>query len=205
MELPRFWRLLTIRFVEGRICCADAVRTLFNSTMVSFNMTGSVVREVTELMDEAEDILTGVRLLGELSARSMARLTSYGERCSTRILSARLNQIGVPAYAFDSWDVGMLTTSEYDNAKPLPEASSAIKKAFDRIDPSVVAVVTGDIGHEKNHHITDLGARGIEVTSTALADALGIEEIQVWGIANSGKKVKDSISFVNQGHPSIRQ
>jgi aspartate kinase len=145
-----------------------------------YNMTGSVVKEVNELLDELEDILTGIRLLGELSPRSIDRLASFGERFSARLLSARLNQIGVPAYAFDAWDIGMFTTTEFGHARPLPEAQDAIRKAFDRIDPSVVAVVPGGNGHEQEHHITTLGREGIHLTAKTIASALKIKDIHGW-------------------------
>ena len=92
-------------------------------------------------------MLNGVRLIQELSPKSLDQLVSYGERCSVRIMAARLNQIGVPAQAFDAWDVGVFTDDTYGDAKLLPSTIASIKDKFDgRVDPNVVAVVTGFIG-----------------------------------------------------------
>lgn len=58
---------------------------------------------------KCESLLNGVRLLQELSPKSLDQLVSYGERCSVRIMAARLNQLGVPAAAYDAWEVGIHT------------------------------------------------------------------------------------------------
>ena len=165
--------------LEGRVN-VDAIRTLHVSAMEHFEMNKNVVGEVTALLDECEDMLNGVRLIQELSPKSLDQLVSYGERCSVRIVAARLNQLGVPAQAFDAWDVGVLTDSAFGDATLLPESENAIRVAFDRLDPNLVAVVTGFIGHCPNKRITTLGRGGSDLTATALGAALGLDEIQVW-------------------------
>lgn len=134
-----------------------------------------------KLLNECEDMLNGVRLIQELSPKSLDQLVSYGERCSVRIMAARLNQLGVPAQAFDAWEVGVVTDDTYGDAKLLPNAIENIKEKFgQRIDPNVVAVVTGFIGHDPKGKITTLGRGGSDLTATAIGAALQVDEIQVW-------------------------
>jgi aspartate kinase len=64
-----------------------------------------------------------------------------------RIVAARLNQIGVPAQAFDAWDVGVFTDDNFGDAKLLLTAIDSIRERFERrVNPDVVVVVTGFIG-----------------------------------------------------------
>lgn len=166
--------------LEGRVN-VDAIRTLHTGVLKEFAMNANVVKEVTLLLDECEDMLNGVRLIQELSPKSLDQLVSYGERCSVRIVAARLNQIGVPAQAFDAWDVGICTDSEFGDAKLLlPASTEAIRAAFERVDAAVVAVVTGFIGHDPKKRVTTLGRGGSDLTATALGAALRVDEIQVW-------------------------
>lgn len=158
----------------------DAIRTLHTATMQHFAMSDNVKSEVTALLNECEDMLNGVRLIQELSPKSLDQLVSYGERCSVRIVAARLNQLGVPALALDAWDAGISTDSEFGDAKLLPESHGMIRRAFDRMDPNIVAVVTGFIGHDGKKRITTLGRGGSDLTATALGAALGVDEIHVW-------------------------
>lgn len=187
--------------LEGRVC-VDAIRTLHMSTMAHFDFPENTVREVTELLKECEDMLNGVRMIQELSPKSLDQLVSYGERCSVRIMAARLNQIGVPAQAFDAWDAGILTNGEFGDAKLLPESEEAIRKAFGRLDPNVVAVVTGFIGQEPKGRITTLGRGGSDLTATAIGAALGVDEIQVWkdvdGILSSDPRLVPNAIPVSQ-------
>lgn len=165
--------------LEGRVNI-DAIRTLHKATMEHFDFPKNTIDEVNHLLDECEDMLNGVRLIQELSPKSLDQLVSYGERCSVRIMAARLNQIGVPAQAFDAWDVGIMTDSRFGDAKLLPTSEDAIRTAFGKIDPSIVAVVTGFIGHDPKGKITTLGRGGSDLTATQLGASLGIDEIQVW-------------------------
>ena len=149
--------------------------------MDEFDLPQHVRDEVTSLLDECEDMLRGVSLLQELSPKSLDQLVSYGERCSVRIVAARLNQIGVPAQAVDSWEVGIQTDSNFGDAKLLPGYAEKVKSAFaNKIDPNVVAVVTGFIGKDPKGRITTLGRGGSDLTATAIGAACGLDEVQVW-------------------------
>jgi len=163
---------------DGRVCI-DAIRTLHLDTMDEFQISDNTRQEVTDLLTELENMLNGVRLLQELSPKSLDQLVSYGERCSVRIMAARLTQIGVPAQAFDAWEVGIMTDSEFGDAKLLPESDGLVRRAFDGLNPNVVAVVTGFIGHDPNGKITTLGRGGSDLTATQIGASLGCE-IQCW-------------------------
>jgi len=166
--------------MEGRVDLS-ALRTLHLGTCKAFDLPERTVQDVQRLLDECEDMLNGVRLIQELSPKSLDQLVSYGERCSVRIVAARLNQLGVPAQAFDAWDVGVFTDDNYGDAKLLPNAIESIRERFNaRIDPNVVAVVTGFIGHDPKGKITTLGRGGSDLTATAIGAALNVDEIQVW-------------------------
>jgi hypothetical protein len=66
---------------------------------------------------------------------------SFGERMSVRIMAARLNQIGVPAQFFESWTLGLRTTSEFGRAEVLPGSYEAIKSTIKKLDDSMCVAV----------------------------------------------------------------
>lgn len=184
--------------LEGRVNI-DAIRTLHMAACDEFDLGENTRNEVEELLEECNSMLHGVRLLQELSPKTLDQLVSYGERCSVRIMAARLNQIGVPAQAFDSWEVGVHTDSNFGDAALLPSTEDSIAEVFNnRIDPSIVAVVTGFIGHDPNGKITTLGRGGSDLTATAIGAACHLHEIQVWkdvdGILSSDPRlVKEAV------------
>jgi aspartate kinase len=196
---PLIWFSLSSS-TEGSVNI-DAIRTLHTTTITEFNMPKHTSDEINALLGECEDMLNGVRLIQELSPKSLDQLVSYGERCSVRIVAARLNQIGVPAQAFDAWDMGILTNSNFGDAQLLLEHEDAVRKAFKRLDPNIVAVVTGFIGHDPNGKITTLGRGGSDLTATALGAAIRLDEIQVWkdvdGILSSDPRLVPNAIPVN--------
>jgi aspartate kinase len=188
--------------LEGRVC-VDAIRTLHTATMDQFDFPTTTRDQVDSLLQECEQMLNGVRLIQELSPKSLDQLVSYGERCSVRIMAARLNQIGVPAQAFDAWDVGILTDSRFGDATLVPGYEQKVQSAFDRIDPNVVAVVTGFIGQDANGKITTLGRGGSDLTATAIGSSIvDMDEIQVWkdvdGILSSDPRLVPNAIPVSQ-------
>jgi aspartate kinase len=116
-------------------------------------------------------------------------------------MAARLNQIGVPAKAYDAWEVGILTDSNFGDAKLLPESDGLVRRAFATLDPNVVAVVTGFIGHNKDGKITTLGRGGSDLTATQLGAALELDEIQCWkdvdGILSTDPRLVEAAIPVN--------
>jgi aspartate kinase len=89
--------------------------------------TDNTRMDVNALLTECEQMLTGIRMIQELSPKSLDQLVSYGERWSVRLIAARLNQLGVPAQAFDAWDVGIQTDSQFGDAKLLDTYESAVQ------------------------------------------------------------------------------
>lgn len=114
----------------------DSIRTLHQNTVSSLELPQSTMDTLNVLLNELERLLEGVingclnvslinrnsyilgiKYIGELTPRTRDTLVSYGERMSVRIISAYLNKIGVPAQSFDSWTIGMKTTSDFGNAE----------------------------------------------------------------------------------------
>jgi aspartate kinase len=153
-----------------------AVRTLYESTLREFHLQGTHTEtEVTQILDDCQRLLQGIALLEELSPCSLDHLVSTGERCAVRIVAARLNQIGVPAEAYDAWQVGMFTDDHHQNAGLVRNYKENIGKAFQRIDANVVAVVTGFLGMDRTTgKITTLGRGGSDLTATAIGAGLNV-------------------------------
>jgi aspartate kinase len=95
----------------------DSLRTMHLSCAQALGIGSSSYDSLAELIDELEKLLEGVKYIGELTPRTLDALVSFGERMSVRIVAANLNKLGVPAQFFDSWALGMATTSDFGNAE----------------------------------------------------------------------------------------
>ncbi len=166
--------------LRGTVSTA-ALRKRHGDVLRDLSLTHTLVeKELTEL----EELLRGVQLLGELSPRSLDYAMSFGERMSAKIVAAFLSRKGIPAHAFNAYDLGLVTDSEFGKARPL-------ETAFDRIAEEVLSrpaneilIITGYIGKDAEGNITTLGRNGSDYSAAIIGSALGAEEIQIWTDVN---------------------
>ena len=156
---------------------------------------------------EINSLLMGISLIKELSDKTFDNLISFGERLSVRIFSAYLNNLGLKSKAYDSWELGLLTDSNFNNADVLDTSFISINRALCYLESNYdhVPVITGFIGKNSNDEITTFGRGGSDLTVSIVGAALNVTEIQVWkdvrGILSSDPALVDepitlnSISF----------
>ncbi|HRR54505.1 MAG TPA: hypothetical protein P5290_04105, partial [Candidatus Methanomethylicus sp.] len=111
---------------------------------------GETTVTIKRLIETLSQCLTGVFLLRELTPRSRDLLVSFGERLSAPLMQGALVSKGVKSVALTGGEVGIITDSNYSNAKPLLNITEVMVK--DRLLPilkgGVVPVVTGFIGQD---------------------------------------------------------
>jgi aspartate kinase len=134
---------------------------------------------VTKHLKELEVLLKGISLVKELTPRTLDYVLSFGERMSARTVAAHFTKAGTAAVPVDAYDLGMITDSNFGQARPLPEAEHLI--AFNVKRHEALPVVTGYIGKDRNGNVTTLGRNGSDLTATVIGAAIGAEEVQIWG------------------------
>ncbi len=113
-----------------------------------------------------------------LDARRLDLFQSFGERMCAKIVAAKLAKDGIPARAFDAWDIGMITDGHFGHAEPLASSYALIKEAIANINET--PVVTGFIGKTEAGEVTTLGRGGTDYTTSIIGAAIGAETIQIW-------------------------
>lgn len=136
----------------------------------------AVEHEIKAIIHSLESRLHGVRLLGELSPRSMDEIAAVGER-----LSGLLVALAADAPCIDARGV-MRTDSRFGEAQP--QMAEIARLAAERIAPLVtpgkIAVTMGYIGSDASGITTTLGRGGSDYSASIFGAALGSEEIQIW-------------------------
>ncbi|GMH32227.1 hypothetical protein BSKO_00061 [Bryopsis sp. KO-2023] len=139
---------------------------------------------VHTLLAELKQLLTGISMLQECSARARDNLVSFGERLSTRIFAGLLRAKGVPARQYDAWEIGFVSSDEFGNADLVYEET--LRKIRETLirgqnQPHEIPIVTGFLAKgEKTGAITTLGRGGSDLSATVIGAALGVAEAQVW-------------------------
>lgn len=139
-----------------------------------------VTREIDLRIEELEKALIGICYLGELTARSIDYISSYGERLAAPILCGSLNSIGVKSSTFTGGEAGIITTDDYGNAKPLEVTYSLVKERIEPLLNGKIPVITGFIAENEAGIITTLGRGGSDFTASIIGAALKADEIWLW-------------------------
>ncbi|HLC61545.1 MAG TPA: lysine-sensitive aspartokinase 3 [Candidatus Nanoarchaeia archaeon] len=136
----------------------------------------------------------------KLDARALDYFQSFGERMSSKIVAAYLNQIGINSQAFNSWDLGLATTNDFGNAEPLESSYPNIKNNILKL--KLIPVITGFIGKSENNRITTLGRGGSDYTAAIIGSAVDADEIQIWtdvnGVMTADPKIVPNAKPVRQ-------
>ncbi len=148
----------------------DVVKELFSGS-------GSIKYIVGELLDELEQILTGITLVGELTTKTLDRIAGIGERLSSHIVAQYL---GV-----DRVDAADLIRTDSNFGKAAVDflvTGNNIRKAFQNFKG--VAVVPGFISKNEKGEFTTIGRGGSDYTAAIIAATLNVEILEIWTDVN---------------------
>lgn len=142
-----------------------------------FNGNVAIKYIATELLDELEQILTGITLVGELTPKTLDRIAGIGERISSHIVSQFLG-----AERIDS-SLLIQTDSNFGKATVnLNESNRLIAEKFNVFKGT--AVIPGFISKNKKGEFTTLGRGGSDYTAAIVAAALNAEVLEIWTDVN---------------------
>lgn len=138
----------------------------------------AVLSQVKTSCNELESLCDGIFALGELSARTLDRLVSYGELLSSRLAAAGLAARGTAHQWLDSRQL-IRTDARYGHA--------AVD--FATTNPLIQAAVTGEVAlyvapgfvaAAPDGSTTTLGRGGSDYTAAIFAGALGASTLEIW-------------------------
>ena len=139
-----------------------------------FNGTGAMVYIAEELLDELEQILTGITLVGELTPKTLDRIAGIGERISSHLVA----QFIQGAIRTDSAEL-IQTDSNFGKAQvDFRITNQKIREEFTGFKG--IAVLPGFIAKNAKCEFTTLGRGGSDYSAAILAAALDAEALEIW-------------------------
>ena len=134
------------------------------------------------MFDELAHLAEALATLGDMTPRSLAAISAYGERMSSLLCAAVFVQRGIPAVHVDACDV-MITDDAYGRAEPQPDAIAEASRTL--VIPLVrdgkVPVMGGFIGSAKGTGVTTtLGRGGSDYSASLFGAAVQAEAIEIW-------------------------
>lgn len=178
----------------------ELIKKTHYEILEKLNISQDLLRED---LAELENLEKKIKSEKNTNDKTLDHFQSFGERMSSKIVAEQLKKIGIKARAFNSWDIGFLTDSEFGKAEPLESTYSSLKANIKKLN--AVPVITGFIGKTESGDITTLGRGGSDYTAAIIGAAINANEIQIWtdvdGIMSTDPKTVgnaitlDNVSF----------
>lgn len=132
--------------------------------------------QVDRLLGELQNIYQGLALINNITPKSEATIVSYGERLSSRIVEALIDE----AVRIDSRTFVKTETKHNRYILDSELTESLIHETFAR-NRARITVVPGFIASDKESgEITNLGRGGSDYTAAILAAALRADILEIW-------------------------
>jgi len=164
----------------------SAKETLKNLKELHFNVIDDLVfknkkdvsKEVSYLFDRLSSIYEGIFLLQELSDKTIAKVSSFGERLSSYIIANAAKEL-LDTNHKESRDL-VVTNDEYLNAQVDYKTTNKNIISFFKENKHQVTVLGGFISSNIAKETTTLGRGGSDFTASIYAAALNADELQIW-------------------------
>jgi homoserine O-acetyltransferase len=142
-----------------------------------YQIGGYDALDFSEEFKAIENLLEGVRLLGDYSLKVKDQLLAQGEIISARFITEVLKQRGHDAHFTDSRNL-LKTDNNFGSAQPLEGISKENFIQYFKEHGHKVNIVTGYIGSTLDGETTTLGRNGGNYSAALLANYLDAEELQ---------------------------
>ena len=136
----------------------------------------ALLKEIDVLLNELNNIYQGLALINNLTPKSEATIVSYGERISSRIVTALID--GAVRY-----NARKFIKTETKHKKYILADEATEKLIHDHFDNSEerIIVVPGFIAQDKDsEEITNLGRGGSDYTAAIIAATLKAGSLEIW-------------------------
>ena len=136
----------------------------------------ALLKEIDILLNELNNIYQGLALINNLTPKSEATIVSYGERISSRIVTALID--GAVRY-----NARKFIKTETKHKKYILADEATEKLIHDHFDNSEerIIVVPGFIAQDKDsEEITNLGRGGSDYTAAIIAATLKAGSLEIW-------------------------
>ncbi|MEM1137119.1 MAG: bifunctional aspartate kinase/homoserine dehydrogenase I [Bacteroidota bacterium] len=151
--------------------------------LVHAKRQSGVIANIKYILNELDDILHGVFLVKELSAKMRDFILSFGERLSAQIIAEAFKELGTDARYTDSRKI-IITDKNFGNANVnFEETNELIKKHFISA-LGELHIIPGFVGTTLNNETTTLGRGGSDYTASIIAAALGVDILEIWTDVN---------------------
>lgn len=155
----------------------EAINQLFRPS----HLRESILHRINALVDKHAELCEAINILGEATPRIKDSIVSFGERLSSRLIAAVLQERGINGQAFDAGQF-LITNDIYQDADPIWDATQERieKNLKPLVENGVTPILTGFVGATPDGIITTLGRGGSDFSAAIFAAYLDSDELIIW-------------------------
>lgn len=146
--------------------------------LVPIKEQSGLIASTKVLLNQLEDVLTGVSLVKEISKKTSDQIVSFGETLSSTIISEVLD-----AKLVDSRSL-IKTNDEFGNAQVNFEVSNGLVQEYFKASKDSVHLMPGFISSTVKGELSTLGRGGSDYTASIVAGALNASVLEIWTDVN---------------------
>jgi len=151
------------------------------SELLHTGVFGGLHSQLEADFDSLDELLRGIAAVGELTPRTTDNVLAFGERLSSRLVTAAFAARGLKAVLVDSRDC-IVTDATHTKAVPLMDDTNDNLRARLRplLEKKCVPVMGGFIGATREGVTTTIGRGGSDFSAAIIGAALDSERIEIW-------------------------
>ena len=148
------------------------------SKLVKPNRQKLVLAEVGKKYHDLNESLQGIYLLGELSARSLDQVMSFGEQLSAYIISEAMKSQKIPCEFIDARTL-IKTDENFGSANVNTQKTHQLLSSHFQAHPKL-SVMGGFISSTGDGVTTTLGRGGSDYTASLVGAGVNAQAIEIW-------------------------
>lgn len=207
-DLIRITNLIQNRNKEGASTIAKKIikmhTDIANQCVKNSKIKKDLLNKMKSDLDEFQDLLHGMLLLGEVTPKSSDYMISFGERLSINLVAFTLNELGIKAVPLTGKDVGIVTDSNFGGAKPLMDTTRLhVSHTIENLlQKKTMPVIGGFAGADQHGNITTFGRGGSDYTATIIASSIKADEVwlmsDVDGLMTTDPKIIKNAKLIKE-------
>ena len=146
--------------------------------LIPIQQQPAIIAHVKELFNQLETIYKGCYLLEELSSKTLATISSFGELLSAAII-AEISNLALNTNYKDSRDLIVASEMYLDAVVDFPATNKNITAYFKHYSAQVT-LLPGFVARTAQGQTTTLGRGGSDYSAAIYAAALDAKELQIW-------------------------
>ncbi len=171
--------LIVQKYGGTSVANSERINNVANRVINEYKKGNKLVVVVSAQGDTTDDLIDKAKEISDSpSKRELDMLLSTGEQISASLLAMAIHAKGYPAISLNGFQIGMLTTSTYSNARIRKIVET--ERITSELERNNIVVITGFQGYNRHKDVTTLGRGGSDTSAVAIAASLNADKCEIY-------------------------